>query len=201
MKIKTNTTILNSVLIMILIFTYSSCGSTNTSQGTSTGAVIGGLLDGWEGAATGALIGGGVGLMEDTAEDKKIRQQQKERELAMLEKSRISADAKTAQTPKNSNKLTGSTWSVVSLVDDEKKTSDFSSMILTFQTNTRATTLILWADGKSETYSERYIVVSDALVFTGKDYITNAQYSITANQMILVTPTMRVVLEEVEEGI
>ena len=201
MKIKTNTTILNSVLIMILIFTYSSCGSTNTSQGTSTGAVIGGLLDGWEGAATGALIGGGVGLMEDTAEDKKIRQQQKERELAMLEKSRISADAKTTQTPKNSNKLTGSTWSVVSLVDDEKKTSDFSSMILTFQTNTRATTLILWADGKSETYSERYIVVSDALVFTGKDYITNAQYSITANQMILVTPTMRVVLEEVEEGI
>ncbi len=99
------------------------------------------------------------------------------------------------------NVLIISFFFVAAVHADEKKTSDFSSMILTFQTNTRATTLILWADGKSETYSERYIVVSDALVFTGKDYITNAQYSITANQMILVTPTMRVVLEEVEEGI
>ena len=188
-------------LLITLLTTVYSCGTTNTAQGATTGAIVGGLVDGWEGMATGALIGGGVGLMEDTAEDKKIRQQQRERELLMLEKSRISADAKTAQTPKNSNKLTGSTWSVVSLVDDKKKTSDFSSMILTFQMNTRATTLILWADGKSETYSERYSVVSDALVFTGKDYVTNAQYSITANQMILVTPTMRVVLEEVEEGI
>jgi hypothetical protein len=118
--------------------------------------------------ATGALIGGGVGLMIDSSEDKKIRQQQKEKELEILEKSRITADEKTTAHPKNSNELTGSTWRVISLVDDEKSTSEFSSMILTFQTNTRATTLILWADGKSETFSERYSVVGNALIFTGK---------------------------------
>lgn len=198
---KKATTIIQNTGLILLVLILSSCGTTNTSQGATSGAIIGGLVDGWDGMATGALIGGGIGLMEDSAEDKKIRQQQKDRELAILEKSRISADAKTVQTPKNSNTLTGSTWRVVSLVDDEKKTSEFSSMILSFQTNTRATTLILWADGKSETYSERYSVVGDALIFTGKDYVTNSKYSINSNQMILATPTMRVVLEEVEEGI
>lgn len=149
----------------------------------------------------GALIGGGVGLMADSAENKKIQQQQKERELAILEKSRITANENTVAKPKNNNSLTGSTWRVISLVDDEKKTSEFSSMILSFQTNTRATTLILWADGKSETYSERYSIVGDALIFTGKDYVTNAKYTINGNQMIFITPTIRVVLEEVEVAI
>ena len=38
----------------------SSCGSTKTSQAASTGAIVGGLVDGWGGAATGALIYGSV---------------------------------------------------------------------------------------------------------------------------------------------
>lgn len=192
---------LRNIAMIIAVIGMTSCGSTNTSQGASTGAVVGGLVGGWEGMATGALIGGGVGLMADSAEDKKIQQQQKEKELAMLEKSRITADEKTAAQPENNNKLTGSTWRVVSLVDEENKTSEFSSMILSFQTNTRATTLILWADGKSETYSERYTVVDDALIFSGKDYVTNSKYTINGNQMVLVTPTIRCVLEEVEEGV
>jgi len=69
-----------------IIIDFTACGSSNTTKGASTGAVVGGLVGGWEGMATGALIGGGVGLMADSAEDKKIQQQQKERELAMLEK-------------------------------------------------------------------------------------------------------------------
>jgi len=189
--------------ISIFLLTLSvliSCGSSNTSQGASGGAIIGGLVGGWEGAATGALIGGGVGLMADSAEDKKIRQEQKERELALLEKSSVTADEKTAYRPSNTNPLTGSTWRVVSLVDEKKETPGFASIILSFQTNTRATTLILWNDGKSETYGESYTVVGDALVFTGKDYVTNSKYTINGKQMVLVSPDLRVVLEEVEEG-
>ena len=106
---------------IFLIFMFSSCGSTKTSQGASTGAIIGGLVDGWGGAATGALIGGGIGLMEDTAEDQKVRQAQRERELAMLEKSQITSDPKTTYRPENSNPLTGSTWRVISLVDEKKR--------------------------------------------------------------------------------
>ena len=192
---------LRNIIMIIAVIGITACGSTNTSKGASGGAIVGGLVGGWEGMATGALIGGGVGLMADSAEDKKIRQQQKDQELAILEQSRITADEKTAAQPENNNKLTGSTWRVVSLVEEDNTTGDFSSIVLSFQTNTRATTLILWADGKSETYSERYTVVDDALIFTGKDYVTNSKFAINGNQMVLVTQTFRCVLEEVEEGI
>jgi hypothetical protein len=58
--------------MIIAVIGITAPGSTNTSQGASTGAVVGGLVGGWEGMATGALIGGGVGIMADSAEDKKI---------------------------------------------------------------------------------------------------------------------------------
>ncbi|MCK5638053.1 MAG: hypothetical protein KAH67_05035, partial [Flavobacteriaceae bacterium] len=158
----------------------------------------GGMVDGWEGAAVGALIGGGVGLMADSAEDKKIRQYQKEKELALLEKSTVSADEKTAFRPSKSNNLTGSTWRVISLVDDETNAKGFASIVLSFQTNTKVTTLILWKDGKSETFGETYTVVGDALIFSGKDYVTNTKYSLDGNRLVVVAPTFQAVLEEVE---
>lgn len=192
---------LTFILLGIGIMIHTSCGTTKTSQGASTGAIVGGLVDGWGGAATGALIGAGVGLMADTADDKKKQQEQKDRELEMLEKSTVTSDPNTAYSPENSNPLTGSTWRVVSLVDETNTTEEFASIILSFQTNTRATTLILWKDGRSETYGESYSVVDNVLVFTGKDYVTNAKFKVENKQMILVSPTFRVVLEEVEEGI
>jgi len=72
--------------------------------------------------------------------------------------------------------------------------------VISFPTNTKSTTLIQWADGKTESYSENYSVVGDALVLSGEGYVTNTKYSINNKQMILITPNMRVVLEEVEEG-
>ena len=188
-------------VLVLTVFTHTHCGSTKTSQGASTGAIVGGLVDGWGGAATGALIGAGVGLMADTADDQKKQQEQKDRELAILEKSTITSDPQTAYSPENSNPLTGSTWRVISLVDETNQTPKFASIVLSFQTNTKATTLILWDDGRSETYGESYSILSDALIFTGKDYVTNTKYVVNNKQMILVSPTMRVVLEEVEEGI
>ena len=144
--------VITKIVAVMLLSTvvYSSCGSTKTSQGASTGAIVGGLVDGWGGAATGALIGAGVVLMSDTADDQKKQQEQKDRELAILEKSTITDNSNTAYSPENSNKLTGSTWRVISLVDEKDTTPEFASIILTFQTNTRATTLILWQDGRSE---------------------------------------------------
>ncbi len=186
------------ISIIIVSIILNSCGSTNTSQGAATGAFVGGMVDGWEGAAVGALIGGGVGLMADSAEDKKIRQYQKEKELALLEKSTVSADEKTAFRPSKSNNLTGSTWRVISLVDDETNAKGFASIVLSFQTNTKVTTLILWKDGKSETFGETYTVVGDALIFSGKDYVTNTKYSLDGNRLVVVAPTFQAVLEEVE---
>jgi hypothetical protein len=189
-----------SLLLVTMVISLTACGTTSTSQGASTGAIVGGLVDGWGGAAVGALIGSGVGYAVDSSEDKKKKQELKEREIEALEKVSITKDSSTAYRPANSNPLTGSTWRVISLVDDEKKTPEFKSMVITFQTNTKATTLVLWADGRTETYGESYIVVGDALVFTGDDYVTNTKYSIANKQLVLVAPTMRVVLEEIEEG-
>lgn len=189
------------IIAVALLGGVQGCGSTGTSKGASTGAVVGGLVDGWGGAATGALIGGGIGYASDHAEAKKKEQELKERELSALEKSTITSDPNTAYQPKNNNPLTGSTWRVISFVEDEPKTAKFSSLVISFPTNTKSTTLIQWADGRAETYAENYSVLDDVLVLSGEGYVTNTKYSIQDKQMILVAPNMRVVLEEVEEGV
>ena len=61
--------------------------------------------------------------------------------------------------------------------------------------------MIQWADGRTETYSENYSVIDDVLILSGDGYVTNTKYSINNNQMVIVAPNMRVVLEEIEEGV
>jgi len=175
----------------------TSCGSSKTGDGAISGALIGGLVGGWEGAATGALVGGGVGLMADPADDKKVRQDQKERELRMMEKANSQPAPQVVSKPKSPGVLNGHTYKVVSIVDETKSENDFASWIITFQSDKKATTIVLNKDGKSETFSESYTIVDDVIIFTGKDYVTNAKFSVADNQMIIVTDTARVVLEEV----
>ena len=192
---------LSKVILVTGFISLAGCGTTGTSKGASTGAVIGGLVDGWGGAAAGALIGGGIGYASDHAEAKKKEQELKERELSMLQESTITSDPNTTYRPKNNNPLTGSTWRVVSFVEEEPKTREFSSLVISFPTNTKSTTLIQWADGRTETYDENYSVLDDVLVFSGDGYVTNTKYSIQDKQMVIVDPNMRVVLEEIEEGV
>ena len=72
------------------------CGTTSTSKGASTGAVVGGLLDGWGGAAAGAIIGGGIGYASDQAEARKKEQELQQREVEALEKAAITSAPNTA---------------------------------------------------------------------------------------------------------
>lgn len=199
---KTSLSVLYKTLLLVAVAVgITACGSTATSQGATSGALVGGLVDGWRGAAAGAIIGGGIGYAIDSSEDKKQRRELKQREIAALERSSITRSPSTSYRPANRNPLTGSTWRVISLVDDEKKTPEFKSMVVTFTTNNKATTLILWADGRAETFVESYTVVDDALVFSGKGYVNSTKYSINNKQMVVVVPTMRVVLEEIEEEV
>lgn len=188
-------------LVLVISTALTACGTTATSQGASSGAIVGGLVGGWRGAALGAMVGTGVGYAVDSADEKKQMAAIKERETAALERAAITSNPQTAYRPPNTNSLVGSTWRIISLVDESNKTPEFKSMVITFQTNTRATTLILWADGRAESYVERYTVVGDALVLSGKDYVTNARFSIQNKQMVVVAPGMRVVLEELEESV
>ena len=181
----------------------TGCGTTSTSKGASLGAVVGGLSDGWGGAATGALIGGGVGYLVDRSDDKAAATAEQEKREAALEMARITADPATAYRPPNINPLTGSTWRAISIVSDEIPPGRYGSVVVTFQTNSKVTTLAIPPQGDPDVFVETYRVVEDVLILSGEEngesYVVNAKFSLADNQLIIVAEGLRIVLEEVEE--
>jgi hypothetical protein len=192
------------ILIIVLCMVIAGCGSTKATKGATggaaAGALAGGLLGGWRGAAVGAAVGTGVGYIAGNEADKKRAQEEAAREQAELQKSKVTSDPKTAYRPPNKNPLVGSTWRVISVVSEEPY-PEYSSMVVTFQSNSKMTTLVALKDGSTTTIVESYRIVDDVLVISGKDYVINGKYSIEGKQMIFVAPEIRTVLEEVEEQI
>jgi len=182
---------------------HTGCGTTSTSHGASMGAVLGGMVGGIDGAATGALLGGGVGYLDDRATDKQIQRSQKERELARkerearMEEARITNDPKTAYRPEKDSPLTGTSWRVISFVSEDEPAPEYHSMVVTFTTNSRLTTLTVWDEGKTETVAERYTLIDDVMIIRGKDYVVNAKYTVEDDQMVVLAPGLRLVLEKV----
>jgi uncharacterized protein YcfJ len=203
MKTK-NSHFLYVISIIGLCNVIAGCGSTKATKGATggaaAGAVAGGLLGGWRGAAVGAAVGTGVGYIAGNEADKKQAREETARERAALAQSQVTSDPKTAYRPPNKNPLVGSTWRVISVVSDEPY-PEYSSMVVTFQTNSKMTTLVALKDGSTTTIVETYRVVDDVLVITGKDYVVNGKFSIDGQQMIFVAPEIRTVLEEIEEQV
>jgi hypothetical protein len=208
---------LSLVLSLTLVSALSGCsGATTTESAARTGALIGALDDGWAGAATGAILGGAFGAAVDNAENKKEREARKQREqsyneqlrrkeearLAAIQSSSITADPKTAYRPDDTNQLVGRTWRIISFKDDSNSLPEFSSWIITFTTNSKATTMVMWADGRVETFVENYSITADVLVFSGKlngqPYVTNSRFSLQNGLLTVVTSDTSTVLEEVD---
>ena len=194
-----------TLLILALCLVASGCGTTSAQRGATGGAALGALAGGlitgdWGGAAIGAAVGGGVGYMAGNEQDKKKAQEEARRERAALARARVTSDPRTAYRPPKKYPLVGSTWRVISIVSEEPY-PEFSSMVVTFQTNSKMTTLIALKDGSTTTIVESYRVVDDVLVISGKDYVINGKYSIEGKQMIFVAPEVRTVLEEIEEQV
>ena len=191
-------------LILGLCIVMAGCGSTQATKGATGGAAVGalagGLLGGWRGAAAGAAVGTGVGYISGNEADKKQAKEEAARERAALAQSQVSNDPKTAYRPSNNNQLVGSTWRVLSVVSEDPYPA-YSSMVVTFQTNSKMTTIMVLKDGSTTTIVESYRVVDDVLVISGKDYVVNGKYSIEGKQMIFVAPEIRTVLEEIEEQV
>jgi hypothetical protein len=200
---KTNSFIAVCVAAGVSALLVSGCGTTSTSKGASLGAVVGGLSDGWGGAATGALIGGGVGYLVDRSDDKATAKAEQDKREAALEMARITADPATAYRPPNINPLTGSTWRAISIVSDDMPPGKYGSVVVTFQTNSKVTTLAIPPQGDPDVYVETYRVVEDVLILSGEEngesYVVNAKFSLADNQLIIVAEGLRIVLEEVEE--
>jgi len=192
--------IIRTTILVAGAVALTACGTTSTSQGASLGALVGGLTDGIGGAAVGALVGGGVGYLADSAEDKRIAQEQEERRTSALERATISRSPATAYRPVTSNPLIGTSWRLVSTVDDDEDESlAYSALISTFATDSKLTSLALYGNGRTETYTDTYRVVDDVLIITTPEkLVTNARYQVSGNQLIVVAPGLRMVLERVE---
>ncbi len=198
------------VMIISLCLALAGCGTTqaqkSASGGAALGALAGGLIGGsWSDAAVGAAVGTGLGYMAGNEKDKEIARQEAEAERAALAKAQVTSDPSTAYKPAKQNEFVGSTWRVLSLVSDDPY-PEFSTMVVTFTTNTKLTTLTVLKNGETLTSTENYRVVDDVMIISGKDekgkdYVINAKYSVEGKQLVLVAPDMRIVMEEVEEKI
>lgn len=193
---------------LIFVILVIACGTNNVQRKTTNGVALGALAGGLHGGGSGAVVGSATvsdaGYVIGTEQDMQIEKMEMERERLAIERSEVTDDPKTAYRPPNRNPLVGSTWRIISIVSDQPY-PEYHSMVVTFQTNSKMTTLTVLKDGKTVTFVENYRVVEDVLVITGKedgkDYVVNGKYSIEGKQMIYVVPGYQIVLEEVEEKV
>lgn len=193
---------------LIFVILVIACGTNNVQRKTTNGVALGALAGGLHGGGSGAVVGSATvsdaGYVVGTEQDMHIEKMEMERERLAIERSEVTDDPKTAYRPPNRNPLVGSTWRIISIVSDQPY-PEYHSMVVTFQTNSKMTTLTVLKDGKTVTFVENYRVVEDVLVITGKedgkDYVVNGKYSIEGKQMIYVVPGYQIVLEEVEEKV
>ena len=181
------------------------CGATNverkTTGGIGLGALAGGLITGKPGGAiAGAAVGGLAGYAIGTDQDRHAEKMALEKERNEIAKARITSDPDTAYRPANRNDLVGTTWRVIS-IEGEQPFPDYHSLVTTFQTNSKITTLVIGKDGETQSVAETYQLVDDILVISGeedgKKYVVDGKLSIENDTFVYVTPTYRVTGEKV----
>ena len=209
MDTKFSTKLLIGIIAVLIL---SGCGGTNVEQKTTAGigigALAGGLITGQTqgmvaGAALGGLTGYAIGTDQDRHAEKTALEQEKialEKERSELAKAKVSTDPSTAYRPPSRNDLVGTTWNVISITG-EQPYPEFRSLVCTFQTNSKLTTLVIDKDGNASTVPETYQLVDDILVISGVEngqkYVVDGKLDVQNNQMIYLTAAYRVVAEKV----
>ena len=190
-------------LVVVIAGTQLNACSTKTGTGAAIGGIGAALLTGSvQTAALGAAAGAGIGYLSEQEQQKQREAAQREQEA--LERSRITSDVSTAYRPKAANPLVGSTWRVISLSGErESEFAEYSQIIYTFQTNTKATSLYSKHDGTSEAFVENYGIVDDVLVFRGTyeggDYTIAGKFTKNEDLLSVDFGDLKVVLEEIQE--
>ena len=181
------------------------CLTTEAQKGTAVGAAGGSLAglaigsltgSSGTGAAIGAVTGAALGYVVGNEKDKEQAKRDAEQERAALEKSRITNDSKTAYHEEKWNSLVGTSWRIVS-IKSPRPIPDYSDMVVTFQTNTKVTTLTVLRDGKTITKTNPYRVVGDILILTDseKNSMINTKYSIKGRRMTIVGEGWDIVMD------
>ena len=166
-----------------------------------TWGAVGGAV---AGAAVGGLAGYAIGTDQDRYADKTALEQERlalEKEQTAIAKATITSDPNTAYRPESRNDLVGTTWRVIS-IEGEQPFPEYHSVITTFQTNSKATTLVIDEEGTTTSVTETYQLVNDVMVVTGEQdgqkYVVDGTYSVDNGTFVYVTPAYRVVAEEVD---
>jgi len=199
-------------LITPILFTLIGCGATNverkTTGGIGLGALAGGLITGDAGgAAAGAAVGGlagyAIGTDQDRYADKKAFEEERlalEKEQAAIARATITNDPSTAYRPSNGNRLAGTTWRVIS-VEGENPFPEFHYIVSTFQTNSKVTTLVIDADGGTDSIVETYVITDDLLVVAGEEdgqkYVVDGKLTIEDDTFTYSTPAYKVTGERI----
>jgi hypothetical protein len=202
-----------AVSLAFIVLYLGGCGATNverkTTAGIGLGALAGGLMSGdaggaVAGAAVGGLAGYAIGTDQDRYADNKVLEQERlalEKEQTAIAKATITNDPKTAYRPDSRNDLVGTTWRVIS-IEGEQPFPEYHSVITTFQTNSKVTTLVIDENGSTTSVAETYQLVNDVMVVTGEQdgqqYVVDGKYSIQDGTFVYVTPVYRIVAEKVD---
>ena len=201
-----NKSLLSVLAIIPVLFFLTGCGATNverkTSGGIGLGALAGGVMSGdVGGAVAGAAVGGLAGYAIGTDQDRHAEKMALEKERNEIAKAKITDNPNTAYRPSNRNDLVGTTWRVIS-IEGEQPFPDYHSLVTTFQTNSRVTTLVIGKDGDTQSVAETYQIVDDILVISGEEngtkYVVDGKLSIVSDTFVYVTPTYRVTGEKVK---
>jgi outer membrane lipoprotein SlyB len=205
MKVRNRALSISIILIFLSMITVG-CMTTEAQKGTAVGAAGGSLAglaigsltgSAGAGAAIGAVSGAALGYVVGNEKDKEQAKKDAERERAALEKSRITNDSKTAYHEDNSNSLVGTSWRIVS-IKSPRPIPEYSDMVVTFQTNTKVTTLTVLKDGKTTTETNPYRVVGDVLILTDsvKNTMVNTKYNVQGRRMTIVGEGWNIVMDK-----
>lgn len=203
---------MNTALVVTLFLVLTGCGATNvekkTTSGIGLGALAGGLITGdagaaVAGAAAGGLAGYAIGTDQDRHADKKALEEQRlalEKEQAAIAKAAITSDPSTAYSPASGNRLVGTTWSVIS-IEGESPFPEFNYIVSTFQTNSKVTTLVIDADGGTDSIVETYVITDDILVVAGEEngekYVVDGKLNIADDTFTYTTPAYKITGERI----
>ncbi|HIJ55254.1 MAG TPA: glycine zipper family protein [Deltaproteobacteria bacterium] len=204
---KTRSSVLKfSIILVCISMLIVGCLKSKAQKGKAAGAAGGSLAglaigsltgSSGTGAAIGSVSGAALGYIVGNEKDKEEAKKEAGRERAALEKSRITNDFKTAYQEKNSNPLVGTSWRIVS-IKSPRPIPEYSDMVVTFQTNTKVTTLTVLKDGITTTKTNPYRVVGDVLILTDseKNVMVNTKYNVQGKRMTIVGESWNIVMDK-----
>lgn len=169
--------------VLVVISGCETSARTGAAAGTAIGALAGQAIGGnTEATLIGAGVGAGIGYMVGNEKDK-------EHAKEMSEKSK-----KHNYTHKEVGPLGGTRWLLTSLVPKDK-VPPYTSKIIEFRPYGRVITTTTNPDGSVAVADEHYRVVGNALIVNAPDYLINAEFGMSGDQLIVSAEDFRAVLK------